>query len=59
VSKVRLHKDVNPGSACGGQVADGALFGEDYWCVYCGAKWSDQTMDAEDDPVEACGRCDL
>jgi len=41
---MRLHRDVDPESRCGGQVADGEeLFGTDYWCVYCGAKWSEGT----------------
>lgn len=40
-----LHRDIRPQDNCGGQVAIGegpqALFGTDYWCVYCGKKWSD------------------
>lgn len=41
-TKLRLHRDIDPESTCGGQVADGQdLFGTDYWCVYCGAKWSE------------------
>lgn len=40
---MRLHRDVDAESSCGGQVADGReLFGTDYWCVYCGAKWSER-----------------
>jgi hypothetical protein len=43
---MKLHKDVDPQSDCGGQVASGReLFNTDYWCVYCGAKWSDQSTD--------------
>ena len=43
-TRLVLHKNVNPNSKCGGLVADGReLFGEDYWCVYCGAKWSNDT----------------
>lgn len=37
-----LHRDVQPGSTCGGQVATYTarqVFGVDYWCVYCGAKF--------------------
>ena len=35
-----LHKDVDPQSSCGGQVASGKeLFKTDFWCVYCGAKF--------------------
>lgn len=38
-----LHRDVTPFSNCGGQVASGTdLFGTDYWCVYCGAKFNKQ-----------------
>ena len=46
-----LHRDVNPQSTCGGQVSLRAqeMFGEDYWCVYCGAKWSDQKFVEEKD----------
>lgn len=39
-----LHRDVDPHSSCGGQVASGqVLFGTDYWCVYCGAKFDVET----------------
>lgn len=38
---MRIHRDVDHRSHCGGQVASGEMFGVDYWCVYCGAKWSD------------------
>lgn len=45
---MRLHKDVDTDSRCGGQVADGReLFGTDHWCVYCGAKWSDRRHSPE------------
>lgn len=41
-----LHKNVEPGSTCGGQVASGRdLFNTDHWCVYCGHKWSDVTTE--------------
>lgn len=46
-----LHKDVDHDSQCGGQVADGhKLFGTDYWCVYCGAKFDGKyrTVNTED-----------
>lgn len=36
-----LHRDVDASSSCGGRVTSGKdLFNTDYWCVYCGAKWS-------------------
>lgn len=42
---MRLHCDVDPTSGCRGQVADGSdLFRTDYWCVYCGTKWSEQAI---------------
>jgi hypothetical protein len=46
--EMRLHRDVDPRSTCGGQVADYSqeeykLMGTDYWCVYCGAKWDTDT----------------
>lgn len=41
-----LHRDVQPGSTCGGQVASGKeLFGTDYWCVYCGYKFNKDGTD--------------
>lgn len=47
---MRLHRDVDPESHCGGQVADGQeLFRTDYWCVYCGAKWNDTATIAKAD----------
>lgn len=43
-----LHRDVQRNSECGGQVSTRgkALFGVDYWCVYCGAKFD---ADPDDD----------
>ena len=50
---MRLHRDVDS-STCGGQVALGDLFGTDYWCVYCGAKWSeDMNMETIDTAEQA------
>jgi len=50
MSALLLHRDVQPGSECGGQVADAhKLFGTDFWCVYCGKKWNaDGTVAAFD-----------
>lgn len=39
---MRYHNDVDTKSHCGGSVTSGKeLFNTDYWCVYCGAKWSE------------------
>lgn len=39
--KMTLHRDIDSQSECGGQVSTRApeMFGTDYWCVYCGAKF--------------------
>lgn len=50
---MRLHTDVDTHSDCRGQVADGDLFGTHYWCVYCGAKWSEDKHHKIDDAVAA------
>lgn len=59
-----LHRDLMDESTCGGQVADHSgdshkLFGTDYWCVYCGQKWSkcptcERTFDPWDGTHRPC-----